>query len=116
MSTTGPTTWTILPLFIFTPDFVPPSRSIVAGLAASNFEEFLGNIALAQLVVFERQVLDQCSGIVRSVRHCHHPGALLACLSFQQSSENENVEVVPKKIRKHCLCTGFKYYVSRIGG
>ena len=92
------------------------SRYIVAELAAGNFQQLLGDIALAQFVVFEGQVLDQVGGVVRGVLHRHHAGALFAGLGLQQDPVDVNVEVVPEEIPEHRLRTGLKEDLGRVGG
>src|SRR5436305_14743743 len=100
-STTGPMTWTILPLLTA----LPPGAFPVIGsfifpclterhLAADDFEQFLGDIALAQLVVFERQVLDEILGVIGGVFHGDHAGALFAGLGIQQHLIEVDVQVV----------------------
>ena len=44
-----------------TPGFV--ASSIAPELAAGDLQQFLGDVALPQLVVFERQILDQASAL-----------------------------------------------------
>src|ERR1700752_3501183 len=92
-STTGPTTWTTLPLFIPAPGF-EGTRSPSLGLAAGDVEQLLRDVALAQLVVVERQVLDQAVRGVGRVLHRHHARALLAGLGVEQDLADEDVQVV----------------------
>ena len=40
---------------------LPPMASV--GLTARNLQQFLGDVALPQLVVFELQILDQVSAL-----------------------------------------------------
>ena len=42
-----------------------------------NFEQFVRNSRLAQLVVFKRKIFDELLGVVRSTLHRHHAGAVL---------------------------------------
>src|SRR5579863_9363705 len=89
-STTGPTTWTILPLFIVKPDFFPFTFS--AELAARNLQEFFRDIALAQFVVFEGQISDQLGSIIRGARHSNHASTLFARFRLQQNPEEVDVQ------------------------
>src|SRR5215469_15482422 len=89
-STTGPTTWTTLPLLIFTTLF-PSLMSIVAELTAGDLQKLLGDVVLARPVILERQMLDESRGIICGVRHGHHPRALFTGLGFQQNPVHNNV-------------------------
>jgi len=89
--------------------------SAVAELAAGDLEEFLSDIALTQLVVFKRQMLDQGVGVIRRTSHGHHPGALFARLCFQQNPVHDYVEVNPNEITEDRLGAGFKDDLGCVG-
>ena len=92
------------------------SFAIISKLTAGDFQEFLGDIALTQLVVFERQIMDQRGRIVRGARHGHHPGALFAGLGFQQNPVDKNVEVMSEEVGEDRLRTWIEEDVGCIGG
>src|SRR6185369_3660379 len=69
-----------------------------AGLTAGDFQKFLSDIVLPQLVVLERQVVDQRLGVVRGVLHRYHARALLTGLGIQQNLVNINVEIMREQI------------------
>src|SRR5438876_5447707 len=113
-STTGPTTCTILPLFIGSSRF--RVGSIVGELAAGNLQEFLGDRALTPSVVFDRQILDQVDGAVRGVLHRHHAGAVLAGLRLQHGPIHVNVEIVSEEITEYRLRAEFEEDLAGISG
>src|SRR5678816_4082166 len=84
-STTGPSTCTIVPVFI-----PVPSGSI--RLATRNFEQLLCDRPLSQLVVLERQVLDHGRGVVGRALHRHHACALFARLGVEQHGVEQDIE------------------------
>src|SRR6185295_18159370 len=94
-STTGPTTWTIMPVFIRS----APRADLQVGLSlrrrsAGDLEQLLRDVSLPQLVVFEPQLPDHLGRTVGRPLHRHHPRALFARLRVQQDDVDEHVDVV----------------------
>ena len=52
-------------------------------LRAGDFQEFLCDIRLAQLVVLKGQIFHKLIGVVGGVLHRHHASAMLAGFGFQ---------------------------------
>src|SRR6185503_12225330 len=100
-STTGPSTCTIVPVFIRM-----PSSSI--GLAAGNLQQLLRDGSLAQLVVVQRQVLDHRVRVVGGALHRHHACALFAGLGVEQHGVKEHVQVVTEQVTENGLSTRFE--------
>ena len=61
---------------------------------AGDFQKFFGDVGLAQLVVFEREIFDELLGVVGRVFHRHHARAVFAGLGFQQNLENLKIQIV----------------------
>src|SRR5215475_5633100 len=95
-STTGPTTWTTLPLFMFTPGFRRADASV--RLAARDLQQLLCDVSLPELVVLERQLLDEVLGAVGRVLHRDHARALLAGLGVQQHLVDVDAQIVAEEV------------------
>src|SRR5262245_20775076 len=127
-STTGPTTWTTLPLFMFTPGLLrgaevnsaplssgglpPPEpldptsvhqRAPSVGLPARDLQQLLGDVSLPELVVLERQLLDEVLGAVGRVLHRDHARALLAGLGVQQHPVDVDAQIVAEEVAENAL-------------
>src|SRR6478735_5270180 len=89
-STTAPTTCTTLPIFIGS-----------LRLAAGDLEQFPGDVALPQLVVFELQRANEVFGAVGRALHRHHARALLARFGVQQRDVDEDVEIALQQVAAH---------------
>src|SRR4029450_11565211 len=70
------------------------TASASVGLATRDLQQLLRDIALPQLVVLERQLLDEALGAVGGVLHGHHARALLARLRVQQHLIDEDAQIV----------------------
>src|SRR5215471_14207036 len=77
-------------------------------LSAGDLQQLFRDVALTQLVVFERQVFDESVGVIRSVLHRYHAGALLTRLGIQQHLMNVDVEIVRQEITQDGLRVRFK--------
>src|SRR3954467_8548875 len=87
MSTTGPVIWMTRPR--------PAGASVVMSGSAScvltsasvragrDLDHLASDVGLSDLVVRERQVLDELLGVLGCVLHRDHPGALLARLALE---------------------------------
>src|SRR4051812_48664358 len=74
-STTAPMTWTMVPWLLIL--LVFGERLAERDLRGGDFENFGGDGGLADLVVFEGQVLDELLGVVGRILHRDHPRAVL---------------------------------------
>ena len=61
---------------------------------AGNFEKFLGDVRLTELVVLERQVLDELLGVVGGALHGNHARRVLRSLRLQKHLIHLIVQVV----------------------
>src|SRR3954469_2346480 len=90
------------------------SRSYYVGLRASpglttgDLQQFFRDVALPQLVVFERQLLDQTLSAVGGVLHRHHARALLARLRIQQHVKEVDVEIQAKQVAQDTFRAWFE--------
>src|SRR6476619_2001889 len=89
MSTTGPVIWITRP--------VAAGAAVVMGSVASwvlvlesarvgagrDLDHLAGDVGLADLVVRDRQVLDEFLGVLGGALHRHHPAGLLAGLGLE---------------------------------
>src|SRR5262249_11204699 len=64
-------------------------------------QDLLGDLGLAGAVHLQREVVDQCPGVVRRVPHGRHAGAVLGCGRFEQRPEDRNLEVGRNQRREH---------------
>ena len=69
-------------------------RSTHRHLRGGDFQEFLGDVRLAQLVVFERQILDELLRVVGRIFHRDHARALLAGLGCEQNLVHLEIQAV----------------------
>src|SRR5262245_43367795 len=74
MSTTGPVIWMTWPVVAVAPLAMGGSASCaLPGLRAGrDLDHLAGDVGLADLVVFEGQVLDELFGVLRRVLHRDH--------------------------------------------
>src|SRR3954451_8188372 len=91
MSTTGPVIWMTRPSpagAAIVMSVVPPGSCASASVRAGrDLDHLAGDVGLADLVVRERQVLDQLFGVLCGVLHGDHPARLLARLRLQDRLE-----------------------------
>src|SRR5450631_2712383 len=86
-STTGPMTWTILPVFILGKcgsagvDWKIKLRG--RELRGGDLEDFLRDAGLAGLVVFEREVAEEFRGVVLRGLHRDHARTVLGSLGVE---------------------------------
>src|ERR1039458_1094677 len=77
-------------------------------LRGGDLQKFLRDVRLAQLVVFQRQVLDDLLGVVRGVFHRHHACALLAGLRLQQNLVHLEIQTMRQQFAQHRFFVRFK--------
>src|ERR1700757_2625819 len=85
-STTGPITWTIVPVFI--------SKLADCKLRSRDFEELSRYVFLTNLVIMKRQIFDQLFRVVGRVLHRDHPRTMLRCSSVQKHLVKLKADVV----------------------
>src|SRR6476660_8311806 len=87
MSTTAPVIWITLPVAVFVAVAMLVSSSWVGastGLRAGrNLDHLAGDVRLANLVVAQREVLDEVLGVLRRVLHRDHAARFLARLGLE---------------------------------
>src|SRR5580698_5070216 len=98
-STTGPITWTILPVFIGSERGWVSWKVVLGGAERSgcDLEDFLGDGRLAGLVVLEGEVAQQLGRVVLRGLHGDHAGAVLRGLPRERKLVDLVVHVVGKK-------------------
>jgi hypothetical protein len=79
-----------------------------AHLCARDFQQFLGDIGLSELVVFEGQIFDELVGIVGGIFHRHHSRAMLAGFGFQQDLKDLKNSDSEAAMRQGPVGRGFK--------
>src|SRR6185369_4021934 len=79
---------------------VPPgSCSGSARLRAGrDLDHLAGDVGLADLVVGQRQVVDQVFGVLGCVLHRHHPARLIAGLALQERLEDAGGDVARQEL------------------
>src|SRR5829696_1708603 len=100
MSTTGPVIWMTRPVAAGAAVAmgVPPRLRRLAGLgAARDLDHLASDVGLSDLVVRERQVLDELLRVLGGVLHRDHPGALLARLGLEHRLEQARRDVAGEK-------------------
>src|SRR5215469_5418679 len=106
-STTGPTTWVIVPMLflaMFSKILVAFRPAISASGGAQRFgagndlDQFLGNRRLASAVVVERQPGDHIAGIAGRVVHRGHARALFARGIFEEGGIDLHCQILRQQI------------------
>src|SRR4051794_25096795 len=106
MSTTGPVIWMTRPS--------PAGAAVVMSIGAScvrrasasvragrDLDHLAGDVGLADLVVRERQVLDELFGVLRRVLHRDHPAGFLARLRLEHGLEQPGRDVTRQESVEH---------------
>src|SRR5471030_1439619 len=100
-STTGPMTWTILPVFILKRLKGGGVRKLSgAELGGGDLEDFLRDAGLAGLVVLEREVAEQLRRVVLGRLHGNHARAVLGSLRLQRLVMHLAVEIKREQRRE----------------
>src|SRR4051812_16354722 len=106
MSTTGPVIWMTSPVAggaaVAMGFQLPPVSRASAGVGAGrDLDHLSGNVGLADLVVGERQVLDEVLGVLGRVLHGDHPAGFLAGLRLEDGLEEPRGDVAWQELVEH---------------
>src|SRR5438270_10615645 len=83
-------------------------------LGGGNFEEFGGDRSLTDLVVFERQVLDELLGVVGRALHRNHPRRVLGGTRVEDHLIDLKIDMVWKHGGEHLVYVRLEEILGRI--
>src|SRR5439155_24946946 len=99
MSTTGPVIWITRPVAAGAAVAIVMSSWPSARLGARrDFDHLAGDVRLANLVIGERQVLDELLGVLGRVLHRDHPARFLARLRLEDGLEEAHRDVAREEL------------------
>src|SRR3954467_1997961 len=106
MSTTGPVVWMTWPVaggaaVAMGFQLPPVSRASACVGAGRDLDHLAGDVGLADLVVGERQVLDEVLGVLGGVLHGDHPARFLAGLRLEDRLEEPRGDVAWQELVEH---------------
>src|SRR6185295_11442313 len=105
MSTTGPVIWMTCPSLMGGALAMSVSSSWVLDSARSragrDFDHLAGDVGLADLVVRQREVVDQLLGILSRILHRDHPARFLARLRLEDGVEQAGCDVAREELLQH---------------
>src|SRR3972149_4905420 len=105
MSTPGPVIWMTRPTVVGAAIALVWSRSSVARSerpgARRDLDHLTRDVGLADLVIGERQVLDQLLGVLRRILHGHHAGRLLRGRALEDRLVEPGGDVARQELAEH---------------
>src|SRR5436190_22737734 len=106
MSTTGPVIWMTRPVVAgaaVAMSGMPPASFVISASvrAGRDLDHLAGDIGLADLVVGQRQVLDELLSVLGRVLHRDHPARLLAGFRLEDCLEQARRDVAREELLKH---------------
>src|SRR3954454_1635634 len=106
MSTTGPVIWMTSPVAggaaVAMGFQLPPVSRASAGVGAGrDLDHLASDVGLADLVVGERQILDEVLGVLGGVLHGDHPAGFLAGLRLEDGLEEARRDVAWQELVQH---------------
>src|SRR3954454_2521407 len=105
MSTTGPVIWMTCPVAVGAAvamvEWPPVSRASASVGAGRDLDHLAGDVGLTDLVVGEREVLDQVLGVLGRVLHRDHPARFLAGLCLEDGLEEARRDVPREQLLEH---------------
>src|SRR3954447_228708 len=111
MSTTGPVIWMTRPVAAVAVAMLGcllRPRASTRACAGRDLDHLAGDVGLTNLVVRQRQVLDELFGVLGRVLHRDHPARLLAGLRLEDGLEQPRRHVARQEPLENRGCAGLE--------